>query len=133
MADPLSVTAGIIAVAGLAYSSTKALYQLISSIRDAPTAFQDLNQRIVALSEIMNTLKTDLDGCRLGPSESQIACLQVAKPTLDGCDRACKNFKTKMEGLPALFQDGKKSFPDSFKLKLTKTSQIFGQEWLVGS
>jgi hypothetical protein len=47
MADPLGVTASVIAVAGLAYSSSKALYEIISTIRDAPQVFQNLNQSTV--------------------------------------------------------------------------------------
>ena len=75
MTDPLSVTAGIIAVAGLAYSSSKALYELISTIQDAPQVFQELNQYISALSQILEALKTNLDGRGTRLSESQIACL----------------------------------------------------------
>lgn len=40
MTDPLSVTTGIIAVAGLAYSSSKALYELILIIQDALQCFK---------------------------------------------------------------------------------------------
>jgi len=116
MTDPLSVTASIIAVAGLAYSSSKALYEIIPTIRDAPQVFQNLNQSIAALSQILNALKTNLDGRGARLSESQIACLQEAKPTLEGCDLACKDFKTMMEGLTAHSQDGRRSFRDSIKL-----------------
>ncbi len=38
-----SVTVGTVAVASLAYSSSKALYEMISTIQDAPQAFQDLS------------------------------------------------------------------------------------------
>ena len=62
MSDPVSLTASVIAIAGLAYSSSKALYEVISAIRDAPQVFQDLNQYIAALSQILNALKTNLDG-----------------------------------------------------------------------
>jgi hypothetical protein len=122
MVDPLSVTAGVIAVAGLAYSSSKALYDLISTIRDAPQVFQDLNQYIEALNQILKALKTNLDGRGARLSESQIACLQEAKPTLEGCDLACKDFKTKIEGLTAHSQDGRRSFRDSIKLNFQNKS-----------
>jgi hypothetical protein len=122
MADPLSVTAGVIAVAGLAYSSSKALYELISTIRDAPQEFQDLNQYIEALSQILKALKTNLDGRGARLSESQIACLQDARPTLEGCDLACKEFKTKIERLATHSQDGRRSFRDSVKLNFQNKS-----------
>ena len=122
MTDPLSVTAGIIAVAGLAYSSSKALYELISTIQDAPQVFQELNQYIAALSQTLEALKTNLDGRGTRLSESQIACLQEAKPTLKGCDLACKDFKTKMEGLTIHSHDGRRSFRDSIKLHFQNKS-----------
>jgi hypothetical protein len=122
MTDPLSVTAGIIAVAGLAYSSSKALYEFISTIQDAPQVFQELNQYIAALSQVLDALKTDLNGRGTRLSESQIACLQAAKPTLEGCDLACKDFKTKIEGLTTHSHDGRRSFRDSMKLHFQNKS-----------
>lgn len=116
MTDPLSITAGIIAVAGLAYSSSQALYELISTIQNAPQMFQELNQYIAALSQTLEALKTNLDGRGMRLSESQIACLQETKPTLEGCDLACKDFKAKMEGLTMHSNDGRRSFRDSVKL-----------------
>lgn len=132
MADPLSITAGVIAVAGLAYSSSEALYELISTIRDAPQEFQDLNQYIEALSQILKALKTDLDGRGARLSESQIACLQETRPTLEGCDFACKAFKTKIEGLTAHSQDGRRSFRDSIKLNFQKKAIADFRMRLVG-
>jgi hypothetical protein len=122
MTDPLSVTAGVIAVAGLAYSSSKALYELISTIQDAPQGFQELNQSIAALSQILEALRTNLDGRGTRLSQSQIACLQEAKPILEGCDHACKNFKTKIEGLTIHSHDSRRSFRDSIKLHFQNKS-----------
>jgi hypothetical protein len=122
MADPLSITAGVIAVAGHAYSSSKVLYEVISTIRDAPQVFQDLKQSIAALSQILNALKTNLNGRGTRLSESQITCLQEAKPTLEGCDLACKDFRTKIEGLTAHSQDGRRSIRDGIKLNFQHKS-----------
>ena len=116
MTDPLSVTAGIIAVAGLAYSSSKALYELISTIQDTPQVFQDLNQYIAALSQILEALRINLNGRNARLSESQIVCLQEMKPTLEGCDLACRDFRTKIEKLTIHSHDGRRSFRDSIKL-----------------
>jgi hypothetical protein len=116
MADPLSVTASVIAVAGCAYSSSKSLYDLISTIRDAPQIFLDLNQSLSALSQILNSLQKKLDGHGAMLSKSQVACLRQAKPTLEGCDLACKEFKIKMEELTSHSKDGRRSFRDSVKL-----------------
>ena len=132
MTDPLSVSAGVIAVAGLAYSSSKALYELISTIRDAPQVFQNLNQYIAALSQTLNALKTNVDGCGAKLSVSQIAYLQEVKPTLEGCDLACKDFKTKIERLTVHSQDGRRSFRDGIKLNFQNKSIADFQMRLVG-
>lgn len=132
MTDPLSVTAGIIAVAGVAYSSSKALYELISTIQDAPQVFQGLHQYLEALSQILEALKTDLDGRGTRLSKSQIACLQRARPTLEGCDLACKDFKTKMEELTTHSQDGRRSFRDSIKLRFQNKSIVDFRTRLAG-
>jgi hypothetical protein len=116
MADPLSVTASVVALAGTAYSSSKALYELISTIRDAPKVFQDLNQYVAALSQILRALKTNLDGRGARLSESQSVCLHEAMPALEGCDRACKDFKTKMERLTIHSQNGRRSIRDGINL-----------------
>jgi hypothetical protein len=122
MTDPLSVTAGIIAVTGLAYSSSKALYELISTIQDAPQVFRELNQYIAVLGQILEALRINLDGRGTRLSASQIACLQEAKPTLEGCDLACKDFKTKIEGLTIHSHDSRRSFRDSIKLHFQNKS-----------
>jgi hypothetical protein len=122
MADPLSVTASVITVAGLAYSSSKALYEFISTIRNAPPMFQDLYQCIVALSQVINALKTNLPSRGAKLSESHIACIQLAEPILEGCGLACKDFKTKMEQLTTHSQDGRRSFRDGIKLSFQDKS-----------
>ncbi|OBT75572.1 hypothetical protein VF21_05832 [Pseudogymnoascus sp. 05NY08] len=132
MTDPLSVTAGTIAVAGLAYSSSKALYELISTIQGAPQVFQELNQYIAALGQVLNALKTNLDGRGTRLSDGQITCLQEAKLTLEGCDIACKDFKTKMERLTTHSHDGRKSFRDGIKLHFQNKSIADFQMRLAG-
>lgn len=116
MADPLSVTAGVIAVAGCAYASSKSLHDLISTILDAPKTFQDLNQFLSSLSQVLLSLTEKLNGRDITLSSSQVACLQQAKPTLEGCDAACREFKQVMEQLTTHSRDGKRSFRDSVRL-----------------
>jgi hypothetical protein len=117
MADPLSITASVVAVAGLAYSSSKVLYELISTIRDAPSIFRDLNQDLTTLSHILTALRTKLPDRNATRGEAQLACLAAAEQTLQGCDLACRAFKEKIDGLTIHSQDGKRSFRDGLKLK----------------
>ncbi|RFU25376.1 hypothetical protein B7463_g10962, partial [Scytalidium lignicola] len=132
MSDPLSVTANVVAVAGIAYSSSQALYELISTIQDAPQVFQDLNRYIAALGQILNALETNLGGRGARLSESQIVCLQQAKPALKGCDLACKDFKTKIDRLTVHSQNGRRSFRDGLKLHFQNKSIADFRTRLVG-
>lgn len=116
MSDPLSVTASIITVAALAYTSSKALYDLIASIRDAPKVFHDLNNYIEALSRVLATLRTDLDSRHRILSPNQVACLREASTIMEGCDLACRDFRTKIEGLTTHSQSDRRSFRAGFKL-----------------
>ena len=122
MTDPLSITASVVAVAGLAYSSSKVLYELISTIRDAPSVFQDLNQDISTLSHILNALKTNLSDRGATKGEAQLACFTAMEQTLQGCDLACRAFKEKVHDLTIHSQDGKRSFRDGVKLKFQSKS-----------
>lgn len=116
MTDPLSVTASVIAVAGLAYSSSKAVYELISTVKDAPQTLRDLTENIKGLSQVLDTVAQSHYLRTTELSNSQLACLQHAKPALEGCEAACKAFKTKMERLTTHSQDGRRSFRDGLKL-----------------
>ncbi|KAH8731664.1 hypothetical protein GQ44DRAFT_767512 [Phaeosphaeriaceae sp. PMI808] len=122
MADPLSIIASVVTIAGLAYSSSKALYELILTIRDAPSEFQGLNQEINTLSHILDSLKTSLPKRAATLGESQLTCLTAIEQTLQGCDLACKAFKDKVNGLTVHSQDGKRSFRDGVKLKFQSKS-----------
>jgi hypothetical protein len=53
--DPLSLTAGVIAVATLAYQSSKAAYDVVDGLMEAPNAIAD-SKRL--LSQTQNTLDT---------------------------------------------------------------------------
>src|ERR1700748_1521779 len=98
MAEALGAAASVIAIAGLAYSSSKLLYEVISEIQDAPKVLLDLNQDIDSLNQILVSLKSNLDSNDSKLSKSQIACLQKATPTLQACEQTCKDFKTKIDG-----------------------------------
>ena len=57
MADPLSVTASIIAVVGAANAVTKGLRRL-KAAKDAPEGLQDLIQDVVQLEMVLNFVKS---------------------------------------------------------------------------
>ena len=57
MADPLSVTASVIAVVGAANAVTKGLRRL-KAAKDAPEGLQDLIQDVVQLEMVLNFVKS---------------------------------------------------------------------------
>jgi hypothetical protein len=56
MADPLSVTAGIVGVVGFALHSAKRLHDFIDSLRDAPHDIAAISKDLKALYEVLGIL-----------------------------------------------------------------------------
>ena len=119
MAEPLSITASVIAVATLAYSSTQTLYQAIYAIHDAPEAFAHLMTDIETLHDTIHSLqqeikKRDTDGTL---SDAQNSNLREIKPTLEACRTACDAFKSKIDKIMRHSKDGQTSMRDRLKLQ----------------
>jgi hypothetical protein len=119
MTDPLSITASVIAVAALAYSSSQLLYETISGIREAPETFMHLKTDLQTLSQTINSLqqglkKSDTDA---GLSEMQKSNLREIKPTLEACHNACDAFKGKVDKIMRHSKDGHTSLRDRLKLQ----------------
>jgi hypothetical protein len=119
MADGLSIAAGVIAVAGLAYTSSKMVYQVISDIRDAPQTFLNLNTDIGALYQTIHSLQQELEkeDKDAALSEAQRLNLSEIKPALEGCRDACDGFRAKINKLMSNTKDGHTSFRDRLKLQ----------------
>ena len=117
MTDPLSVSASIIAVVTVAYSSTKTLFEAVKDIRDAPKTFQDLSTDLQALQEVLRLLGVRLDSSGQGQpfSEAQILCLDHLASPLSACSDACSEFKLKLEGMMRHSNDRHTSFRDRVK------------------
>ncbi len=119
MTDPLTVSAGIIAVVTIAYSSSKTLVETVKGIRDAPKTFQDLSTDLAALQEVLGLLGARLDsGGQGGPfSEAQISCLEHLATPLRACSNACSEFKLKLDDVMCHSSDTHTSFRDRIKLR----------------
>ena len=123
MTDPLSVSAGIIAVVTLAYSSSKTLFETVKGIRDAPKTFQDLSTDLEGLQAVLGLLGASLDsGGEAGSfSEAQVSCLEHLATPLSACSDVCSEFKLKLEKSTRHSSDTHTSFRDSFKLQFKDT------------
>jgi deoxyadenosine/deoxycytidine kinase len=119
MADPLSITASIIAVATLAYSSSKSLYQTISDIHDAPETFVHLKTDVETLYQTIHSLQQELEkkDTDAALSDAQKSNLREINPTLQACCSACDAFGSKISTLMRHSMDGHTSLQDRIKLQ----------------
>jgi hypothetical protein len=77
MSDPLSIVRGIILIATLTLTSSKAVYELISTISEAPTTIRDLVDNIHGLSQVLSTVTQLHIQCASNLTESQLICLST--------------------------------------------------------
>jgi hypothetical protein len=83
MADPVGMTASIIAIAGLAYQSGKTLYELLNGIQNAPRTLQALNEDLSAIQQLLKSIKSAMeDSSDNSFSNGVKKCLEEAKPAL---------------------------------------------------
>ena len=125
MTDPLTVSAGIIAVVTVAYSSSKTLFEVVEGIRDAPKTFEDLRTDLGALQEVLGLLGARLDPGGQGGtfSEAQVSCLEHLATPLRACSDACSEFKLKLDGMTRHSTDTHTSLRDRIK-SLFKDEEI---------
>ena len=89
MADPLSVTAGIIAVVTATIQSSTALYNTIESFKNYPQRVRELLKQIMGLQEILSSLRELCEQDRRvgGP----------LKIPLQECGATCEQFREVLE------------------------------------
>ena len=118
MMDPLSVSASVIAVAGLAFSSSKLLYETLCSIRDAPKKFRNLRSEVEVLQQTVLSFQgleqDSKDGTRLG---AQDLVLNDLKPALKACRECCDELNAKIIKLLSNSKNGRVSLRDKIKLQ----------------
>ncbi|KUL88231.1 hypothetical protein ZTR_03996 [Talaromyces verruculosus] len=118
MADPLSITASVIAVASLAYSSSRVLFETISGIQDAPETLDHLRTDVGILYETIHHLHQWLAGGERTDatlSQAQKSNLCEIEPSLVACRIACDAFKAKIDRLLRHSMDGRVSLLDKIK------------------
>jgi hypothetical protein len=114
MADP----ATIIAVAGLAWSSSKALYDFIEGLANAPTMIKEVKEDLTELEKILKSLEAllkDGNSVVLATIFERVGI----KSALEACSAVCNNFKA------TLSKYTKHSTTDSFSKRDRLTVQFF--------
>ncbi|OBT79864.1 hypothetical protein VF21_01577 [Pseudogymnoascus sp. 05NY08] len=85
MADPLSVTASLLALVTFAAKSTQSLYQLIASFQSSQRTLRGLKEELEALNEVLQSLHATI-------SNGKVDLTPLTLP-LTRCNQACQDFE----------------------------------------
>lgn len=115
MADPLSITASILAVVGAAYTSAQGLYDLIDGLQSAPKTIADMKTDIAGVQRVLQSLQTSLEEKpdALAPIFERVGI----KDTVAVCEDIIKDFTRTMEKYTTHSKDG--SFSNRDRLTVT--------------
>ncbi|RJE17776.1 hypothetical protein PHISCL_09887 [Aspergillus sclerotialis] len=119
MADPLSVTASVIAVATLAFQSCKATYSLIDGLAGAPQAIARSKTSFAETQTTINALQQTLTTNSEPPSglDSILGTIDL-EGTLKSVQRLCDEFATAITSFTSHSTDGKFSKRDRVAVNL---------------
>jgi hypothetical protein len=84
MTDPLSITAGVVALAGAAFQTSKLLHDTIDSFQNNLKTIRELKQETLGLSEVLKALE------EVGALHEQR--LTSLHQPLRQCSKACEEF-----------------------------------------
>ena len=117
MTDLLSLSANVIDVVTVAYSSSKILFETVKVIRDAPKSIKDLSTDLDALQKVLSSLGAKLEpGSEGGPfSAVQILCLEHLTTPLSAFSDACSELKLKLDRNVCHSRDSRTSSRDGPK------------------
>lgn len=109
--EPLSITAGVIAVTGLAYKSCKLLRSVIKGLQNAPETLKGLHNALEAFENVTKSLQRDLDGLDDSTfSSDQKESLRALEPIMRYCNAECNAFAARLAELTS------HSYPDHINL-----------------
>jgi hypothetical protein len=118
MAEAIGLAASIIGVATLAYSSSKALYELLDGIHEAPKTLEFLKTDLDALQKLLSSLEVEL---KHKPDKSLSDglkhCLEEVEPSLKACSKACDEFREKVSKITSHSTEQHTSLRDKVKLQ----------------
>jgi hypothetical protein len=89
MADPLSITASLLAVITAAVQSTRSLYDTVQRFRDRNKTLRRLEDELGDLTNILDSLTQGV-----GAEESMLTLLQGP---IERCSQVCREFERSME------------------------------------
>ncbi|CAM1504967.1 Fc.00g106040.m01.CDS01 [Cosmosporella sp. VM-42] len=89
MADPLSITASVVAVVTAAIQSTKSLTETVKRFKDRDQILSRLQHELEDLINILNALKE--------VTNIETSILALLKGPVDRCSQVCREFETSMK------------------------------------
>ena len=110
MADPLSISSGLVALVSFTLKSCVVLYQTIESYRSHPKNVRDLKQELEALTGVLQALSETVE-------RNQAVDFAALKLPLLRCGNACKEFDEVIAKCTSRSGGSKTSFRDWAKLK----------------
>jgi len=133
MAEAIGLTASIIAIAGLAYQSSKTLYELLDGIQNAPKTLQGLSEDLSAISHLLKSITSAMeDSSDDSFSNGVKKCLEEVKPALAGCGKTCDEFREKMAKIMSHSDEEHTSKRDRIKLQFEQ-KDIVAFRYRLGS
>ncbi|KAI9735864.1 MAG: hypothetical protein M1834_001329 [Cirrosporium novae-zelandiae] len=122
MADPFSITAGAIGIAGPALQSIRALRENIQAIKGAPEMIRDLKEDVLAVEKIFATLDTAIQG-------PEFETLNHDTKTdlghvINSCKGVCEKIQTKLTKCMKHSADGQIHWRDRVRVGLFSEPDI---------
>lgn len=89
MADPLSISASVLAVLTAAIQSTKSLYEAVKRFKDRNKTLRRLQDELEDLGKILNSLNEAIN--------ADASVMTLLQGPLDRCGRVCREFERSMK------------------------------------
>jgi hypothetical protein len=121
MADPLSVTASVAGLVGLALQGTRRLIDDVNNVRDAPKSLEDLHTELASIGASLKSLEAvDESQLRLlGEHVYDQSTMAIARFT-----SACDGFRGDLQRWTKRSRDGKLSWRDKINIGFFKEQRI---------
>jgi hypothetical protein len=121
MPDPLSISASVAGLVGLALHGTRLLFDDVNNIRDAPQILEDLQTDLTSVSSSLASLEA-IDESQLELLGKQV-CDQ-SKVAISKCTSACDGFRGDLQRWTKRSRDGKLSWRDKTNIGFFKERRI---------
>jgi hypothetical protein len=108
MADPISLTSGLLTLVVFAFQSGKTLYQAFESIQNSPRTVRELRDELKALNDVLSSLEETVK-----QTETKLSALEL--PLLS-CGKACEEFALVVAKCTTHSDGSRRSFRDWAKL-----------------